>query len=167
MVIKTISQAYVGILLSIGGAPYLKAIVPMSRDYVFLMMKWGSAAIVKEYVTLTMRLVQQYFGANKTVLAKMASDAAFEILERAVKRNQKHKRGSKRILPRTAECIVVGLENIAMDEGPDRRRLKMLLDSAATLFGKRVGLSRMEDVKDMSRGWIMLLIMAIDPPGRE
>jgi hypothetical protein len=138
MVVKTLSQLYVGAVLSVGGAPYLQACVPMACQYVILMMKTGSSAIVKEYMTLTMRLVLQYFQSDQVNLATSASNAAFQILQQAVRRKIRHKRRSKKIVPAVAECIIVGLEEIMKSEGSEKRRLRMVLDSATRFFADKV-----------------------------
>jgi hypothetical protein len=166
MVIKTMSQLYVGAVLSIGGAPYLQALVPMGRSYVMLTMKTGSTAIVKEYMTLTMRLVLQYFASDKVNLATSASNAAFEILQRAVRRQIEHKFRSKKIQPVVAECIMLGLEEVMRSEGLEKRRLKTVLDAASRLFADTMDRNQIQPAKDLSRGWLLLLITAIDPPNR-
>jgi len=59
--IKTVSLAWVGMVISIGGAPYLQSIVPVAYQYMRGVLKLGSLTIMKEYMTLTMRLMERYF----------------------------------------------------------------------------------------------------------
>jgi hypothetical protein len=165
MVIKNLSQLYVGAVLSLGGAPYLQACVPMARQYVILTMKTGSSSVVKEYMTLCMRLVLQYFQSDKVNLATSTSNAAFQILQQAVRRKIRHKRGSKKIAPAVAECIIVGLEEIMKSEGSGKR-LRMVLDSSTRLFADKVDRNQIQPAKDLSRAWLLLLMTAIDPPKR-
>lgn len=166
MVVKTLSQLCIGAVLSLGGTPYLQACVPMARQYVILLMKTGSSAIVKEYMTLCMMLVLQYFQSDKVNLATSSSNAAFQILQQAVRHQIRHKCGSKKIAPAVAECIIVGLEEIMNSEGSEKRRLRMVLDSATRLFADKVNRNQIQQAKDLSRAWLLLLMTAIDPPKR-
>src|SRR5215469_7104489 len=106
MVIQTTTLLTAGAVLSLGGARNLQACVPLTHQIARIMMKTGSSAIVKELYTLDMKLVLRYFQSDAVSVAKSASDAAFEVLQEAVRRKIRHKYGSQNIVPTIAECMI-------------------------------------------------------------
>jgi hypothetical protein len=166
MVVQTICLLAFGVVLSLGGAPYLQACVPLTYQYARLMLKTGNSAIVKEFVTLDMKLVLRYFQSDAVNVAKSASDAAFEILQEAVRRKIRRKCGSKKIVPTIAECMIKGMEEINKSEGSDQKRLTTILESATKLFSSKIDENQIQQAEDFVRGWMVLLMTAIDPPKR-
>ena len=166
MVIQTITLLSAGAVLSLGGAPYLQACVPLTHQYARLMLKTGSSAIVEELVTLDMKLVLRYFQGNAVSVAKSASDAAFEVLQEAVRRKIQRKCGSQKIVPTIAECMIKGMEEINKSEGSVPGRLTTILKSATGLFSSKIDENQIQQAEDFVRGWMVLLMTAIDPPKR-